>query len=87
MSAELSFTDFARELIDEAIGPETPEAAAQRTAREDSQTMAALGFAPWQGGGIATKGCPKCKGTMKRTQERGGGSQWVCSNTKCGYVE
>lgn len=44
-------------------------------------------------GGIATKGCGKCGGTMWKTyetDENGNeipGGQWVCGNPSCGAVE
>ncbi|MFK0182337.1 hypothetical protein ACIQVR_41005 [Streptomyces xanthochromogenes] len=44
-------------------------------------------------GGIWTKGCGRCGGTMQKTYETDkdgnvtGESQWVCANPSCGAME
>ncbi|WP_175541609.1 hypothetical protein [Streptomyces aidingensis] len=36
--------------------------------------------------GIATRGCPRCRGTMWRHRD-GQGLFWVCSSSVCGWME
>lgn len=74
-------------LLDAVLGAPGKEQAAQERQKFADSGLSALGLAPWTMGGIATKGCPKCGGTMYRTQEPGGAKQWVCQNYKCGAVE
>jgi formylmethanofuran dehydrogenase subunit E len=72
-------------LIDSVIGEPTREQVAREQLRRERAHLTSLGLLPHEMGGIATKGCRKCGKTMYRTQERSGGSQWVCSS--CGAVE
>lgn len=73
-------------LIDSVLGVPTPDQAKQEQRRLHHDQLAALGLSPHAMGGISTRGCPRCRGTMYRTRDKGG-SQWVCSNNKCGHVE
>lgn len=74
-------------LIDAVLGPPTAEQARDEKERKELANLHSLGILPHKMGGIATKGCGKCGGTMRRTKERDGSGQWVCSNNKCGAVE
>lgn len=74
-------------LIDAAIGTPTAEQVARERQQMENAHLRSLGLLAHEMGGIATKGCGKCGGTMYRTREKDGGSQWVCSNNKCGTVQ
>lgn len=72
--------ELVTELIDSIIGPQSEAA----RAREERAALTTLGYAPWQGEGIATKGCPRCKGTMYRVKDKNE-RVWICR--ACAYVE
>lgn len=72
-------------LIDAVLGTPSAEQVARRHREDQQSLLRSLGLVPWAMGGIATKGCNKCGGTMWRTEEPGGGGQWGCG--KCGAVE
>jgi hypothetical protein len=74
-------------LIDAVLGVPSPEQARQEKDRRQRMTLASLGLLAPVMGGIETKGCHRCGGTMYRTVEPGGGGQWICSNTSCGAME
>lgn len=77
-----TYTDFALVLLEDVLGPR--DRAAEREA-EDALRLKGLGFIVAEDTpAIATKGCPKCKGTMYRTEDKDG-KQYVCS--KCGHVQ
>lgn len=74
-------------LIDAVLGAPSPERIEQERENRNTNNLLALGLTPAFMGGIATKGCPRCGGTMIRTEEPDGEKQWVCRNLACGAVE
>lgn len=74
-------TGDAIQLVDDWLGPRT---AAEEQSESQRRFLQANGYLVRDTAGIKTKGCPDCKGTMYRTEDKTGGA-WVCS--KCGKVE
>lgn len=72
-------------LLDAVLG--IPDARQVTAYREEAQErhLFALGLLPGEMGGIATKGCGKCGGTMYRTEDTDGSGLWVCS--ECGKAD
>ncbi len=81
----MTFVVDAIGLIDRVRGVPTPEQTKAHQDLMECQHLTAIGLLPHEMGGIATKGCDRCGGTIYLTQESDGSQQWVCSG--CGGVE
>jgi hypothetical protein len=72
-------------LLDTVLGVPSPEQAARDKQQLLWNSLRSLGIRPVTMGGVATKGCGLCGGTMWRTKDPDGSKQWVCAS--CGAVE
>lgn len=75
-------------LLDAVLGVPTKTQTEKLRDSYRAAGLRAMGLEPFVMGGIETRGCSQCGGTMYRTVEPGGGgSQWVCASSSCGAVE